>query len=117
MAQATTAKISTKQLLTIGIAAPWLINGLFCKLLNLVPRHQLIVSRILGETNAPMATRTIGFLEILMFAWVLSGIQSRTCALTQIVLVATMNIIEFILAPDLLLFGRINIIVACIFII
>jgi hypothetical protein len=31
-------------------------------------------------------------------------------------IVATMNIIEFILAPDLLLFGRMNIVFASIFI-
>jgi hypothetical protein len=101
---------------SILIALVWLVNGLFCKVLNFVPRHQQIVSRILGDEYAVLATKTIGVLEILMAVWILTRIQSRLCAITQIVIVAIMNILEFILVPDLLLFGRINIIVATFFI-
>lgn len=101
---------------TIAIALVWLINGLYCKVLNLVPRHGQIVARILGEGYAPFLTPLIGALEILMAAWILSGIKSRWCALTQAFVVALMNTIEFVLAPDLLLFGRINAVVAAFFI-
>ncbi|WP_235906008.1 DoxX-like family protein [Ginsengibacter hankyongi] len=94
----------------------WLINGLFCKVLNLVPRHQLIVARILGHEYSWIATKTIGILEILMAIWIVSKINSGLCTLTQIVIIATMNTIEFILAPDLLLFGHINALVATCFI-
>jgi uncharacterized membrane protein YphA (DoxX/SURF4 family) len=104
----------TKKIFTLAIASVWLINGLFCKVLNLVPRHQQIVTRILGEEYSGIATKAIGISEILMFVWVISGIKSRLCAILQIVVVASMNIIEFILAPDLLLFGRVNIILATI---
>lgn len=110
------ARLTLKKILTVAIALVWLINGLFCKLLNLVPRHQMIVARILGEDFSFVATKTIGILEILMFAWILTKIQSRLCACIQMIIVALMNIIEFVLAPDLLLFGRINIIVATFFI-
>ncbi|MEC5142449.1 DoxX-like family protein [Chitinophaga sp. 212800010-3] len=103
-------------MLKFFIALVWLINGLYCKLLNGVPRHELIVARILGPESAPLLTRIIGFLEILMAVWIISGIRSRWCAVLQILLVAVMNVIEFIWAPDLLLFGRINIIVAAAFI-
>lgn len=105
-----------KNILTIGIALVWLINGLFCKLLNLVPRHQMIVSSILGKDYSYIATKTIGVLEVLMFIWIISKIKSRLCALTQIIVIAIMNIIEFIFVPHLLLFGRANIIIATIFI-
>lgn len=103
--------------LTIGIALVWLINGLFCKLLNLIPRHELIVSRILGADIAPVAVKIIGVLEILMFCWIISRIKPRLCALIQVLIIAAMNIIEFILAPDLLLFGKVNIIFAALFIV
>jgi DoxX-like family len=106
-----------KTILTVPIACVWLINGLFCKVLNLVPRHQLIVARILGEEHAAILTKAIGISEILVFIWIVTGIKSRLCALTQIVLVATMNIIEYILAPDLLLFGRVNILLATVLVI
>lgn len=103
-------------LLTLGIAAVWLINGLICKLLNVVPRHQMIVSRILGADHASLLTKTIGLLEVLMAIWILSGIKHRLCASTQVILIAVMNTIEFFLAPDLLLFGHVNALVASLFI-
>ena len=105
-----------KTILTIGISLVWLINGLFCKVLDFVPRHELIVSRILGTDHASIFTKLIGIAEILMVGWILSGIKSRHCAIFQIAVIATMNVLEFILVPDLLLFGRFNIVFAFIFI-
>jgi hypothetical protein len=107
--------LSLRSVLTILISLVWLINGLFCKVMNLVPRHQLIVARILGEEYAGILTKTIGVLEILMYFWILSGIKSRICTLFQITIVITMNIIEFVVAPDLLLFGKLNLLVAVTF--
>ncbi|TWF39197.1 DoxX-like protein [Chitinophaga polysaccharea] len=101
----------------IGIAIVWIVNGLFCKLLNGVPRHGQIVARILGPTYASPLTHMIGFLEVLMAVWVLSGIKSRWCTLSQMVLVGVMNILEFFIARELLLFGPLNIVFAAIFII
>ena len=51
-----------------------------------------------------------------MVGWILSRIKSRFCAIFQMAIVGTMNIIEFILVPDLLLFGKMNIVFASIFI-
>jgi hypothetical protein len=103
--------------LNAAIAVVWLANGLFCKLLNLVPRHREIVARILGDEHSFFLTKTIGVLEILMAAWVFSRKNYRLAAIVQAGIVGTMNIIEFILAPDLLLFGRINILFAAAFIV
>lgn len=76
----------------------------------------MIVSRILGFVYAPLLTKLIGISEILLFIWILSNIKSRWCAITQIILVATMNIIEYNFAQDLLLFGKLNLVFASIFI-
>lgn len=100
------------KILTYFTALVWLINGLICKVLNLVPRHQEIVSEILGPDFAPILIKVIGFSEILMAVWIITGIKSRTNAILQIMIIATMNIIEFLLVPHLLLWGRINIIFA-----
>ncbi len=100
------------KILTLIISLVWLINGLFCKVLNLVPRHQLIVSEILGPDISFVATKIIGVLEIGMCVWILSRIKSKWCAITQIVVIMTMNCIEFILVPNLLLFGKLNLIAA-----
>jgi len=106
----------THILATATITLVWFVNGLFCKVLNLVPRHQEIVGRILGEQHSWLFTKAIGVLEISMTAWIMTRIKSRFCAVFQMVIVGTMNIIEFIFAPDLLLFGQMNIIFAAIFI-
>lgn len=104
------------RILTALISFAWLINGLFCKVLNLIPRHRQIVSEILGHDYASLLTITIGVFEIFMAVWVLSRFRHRLCTAMQILLVATMNILEFIIVPDLLLFGRLNIVVAAAFI-
>jgi hypothetical protein len=104
------------QLLTYIIAVVWFINGFICKVLNLVPRHREIVERILGNEHAASFTITIGISETLMAVWILSRIRSRLNAVIQIIVIATMNTIEFILAPDLLLWGRWNAFFAFLFI-
>lgn len=94
--------------LDFGIATVWIANGLFCKVLDLVPRHREIVARILGDDHAGLIAKLIGFSEILMAVWMLSRIARRLNAVTQIVIIGTMNTLEFILVPDLLLWGRAN---------
>jgi hypothetical protein len=106
-----------KIILTFGISLVWLINGLYCKILNLVPRHQLIVSEILGYQYGPILTKLIGAGEVLVAIWVISNIKSRYCALFQMTMVAAMNILEFILVPEHLLFGKLNILFAALFIV
>ena len=95
-------------ILNIIIAAVWLINGLFCKVLGLAPRHEAIVARILGDEFAHPLTILIGISEIFMAVWVISKFRVTLSTYTQIILVITMNILETILAPDLLLWGHWN---------
>jgi hypothetical protein len=96
----------------IVFALVWWINGLGCKVLDLVPRHRQIVARILGDEHALALTRAIGFAEIVMGVWILSQWKWRWSAGAQILTVLAMNVIEFQLAPDLLLFGHANAIIA-----
>jgi DoxX-like family len=107
--------MTVHQLINYLIAAVWLANGLFCKVLNLVPRHQQIVARILGKTRAGFFTKAIGFAELAMAVWILSGAMPKLNAITQIVVIATMNLLECILVPDLLLWGRWNAFFASLF--
>lgn len=90
------------------IALIWFINGLFCKVLNFVPRHEKIVASILGESFSRPLTIMIGMAELLMAIWIVSGIKPRWNAIIQITVIGTMNILEFFLAPELLLWGRFN---------
>lgn len=102
------SKQSIHKTIMYFIACVWLVNGLFCKVLNLVPRHEQIVAQILGDNHSRLFTLIIGLLEIGMAIWIMSGIAKRLNALLQIALVASMNLLEFILVPDLLLWGKFN---------
>lgn len=107
----------THQILTLLIASVWLANGLLCKVLNLVPRHEQIVGRILGAEYSRPLTILIGISEVLMAIWIFTKYRSKLNAFVQIIVIATMNMLEFILVPDLLLWGRLNAVFALMFIV
>jgi uncharacterized membrane protein YphA (DoxX/SURF4 family) len=109
-------KTSIYKILTYCIATVWIANGLFCKVLNLVPRHEQIVARILGDDYSRPLTIIIGISEIIMAVWTLSGYKTKLNAIAQISVVGTMNTLEFMLVPDLLLWGKLNSLFASIFI-
>jgi hypothetical protein len=98
------------------IASVWLINGLFCKVLNGVPRHELIVAEILGKDHSRTFTLLIGVSEIVLTVWILIRIKTRLNAITQIGIVTIMTTLEFILVPELLLWGRLNALFAFFFV-
>lgn len=98
------------------IAAVWFVNGMLCKVMNLEPRHEQIVSRILGAEYSKLLIVIIGILEILMAFWILSNYKKKLNTITQIVVVLAMNTLEFIIAPDLLLWGKFNLVFALLFV-
>ena len=110
------AHVNRADLLTYFIAAVWLGNGLFAKVLDLVPRHRMIVGRIVGERHSRLITVLIGTAEIIMAVWIVTGILPMINSLVQVTVIAAMNIIEFLLVRDLLLFGKLNALVALLFI-
>lgn len=103
------------KVLTLIISAVWLVNGIVCKIFNLVPRHQEIVATILGDSYSFILTKAIGVSEVLMAVWVLSGIKSKICALSQIGIVLLMNILELTWASELLYWGSFNLLFASLF--
>lgn len=89
--------------LRILIGSVWVFHGLFSKLLGGIPRHRLIVERILGQEHAASLTIAVGVMEILLGCWVFSRILPRTCALVQTLAILAMNTLEITLARDLLI--------------
>jgi len=107
---------SKHPILNFLIASVWFINGVFCKVFNLVPRQQEIVGKILGTDHAKLFTLWIGIFEAALAIWILTKLFSKLNAFVQILLVAFMNTLEFILVPNLLLWGRANAFFALLFI-
>lgn len=87
----------------ILIGSVWVFHGFYSKLLNGIPRHRLIVGKILGTANAGMATKVIGLLEVLLGLWAFTGWQPMGCAAAQTAAIVAMNTLEIFLAGELLI--------------
>jgi hypothetical protein len=87
----------------IVIGSVWVFHGLYSKILNGLPRHRLIVGKILGDANAGIATRVIGVLEMLLGLWAWTGWQPVGCAVVQTAAIVAMNSLEIFLARELLI--------------
>ncbi len=80
-----------------------MFHGLYSKLLDGIPRHRLIVARVLGEDWARAATLAVGCCEVLLGVWVFLHRWPRVCAAVQTLAILTMNALEISRAPDLLI--------------
>ena len=97
------------------VGGVWLLNGLVCKVLNLVPRHQEIVGTVFGAEWAREITLAIGLGEVGLAVLVFAGWRPFLLAAVQTLLVLAMNVIELLTAADLLLWGPMNFLFAALF--
>lgn len=77
----------------VAVAAVWLYEGLWCKILGR-ERHQLEVVEAVPKLGPLMGRRflwLLGATEAALAIWVLSGIAPGLCAITQTVLLITLN--------------------------
>jgi hypothetical protein len=86
----------------IVIGSVWVFHGLYSKILRGIPRHELIVGRILGARFAGFATKGIGCLEVSLGVWAFTGLARVECAAVQTLAIVGMNTLEIILARELL---------------
>lgn len=96
-------RTTTHRLFAALIGGVWVFHGLWSKVLGQIPRHELIVARILGDAWAAPATLAIGLCEIAMGLWVFTGLFRRTCATVQTLALVAMNTLEILIARDLLI--------------
>jgi hypothetical protein len=90
-------------ILQIVIGSVWVFHGFYSKLLNGIPRHRMIVGKILGDQVAGPAARTIGCLEVLVGVWAYSGFVRVDCAVVQTLAIVSMNTLEIAFARSLLI--------------
>lgn len=87
----------------VVIGSVWVFHGLYSKILNGIPRHQLIVGKVLGERLARPATKVIGGLEIVLGVWAFTGLARVECAAVQTAAIVGMNALEIFLAREFLI--------------
>jgi hypothetical protein len=101
--QAKRLSLTIKTGAQILIGSVWVFHGLYSKILNGIPRHRLIVGKILGQRNANLATKSIGLLEVLLGIWAFTAWQPIACAAIQTCAIVAMNTLEICLAGELLI--------------
>jgi hypothetical protein len=76
-----------------AVAAVWLYEGLWCKLLAGERRQFQIVAAVprLGPRFGVPFLKALGLVEVALAFWVLSGLTPLICALAQTILLVTLN--------------------------
>ncbi len=76
-----------------AVAAVWLYEGLWCKLLGRERRQFEIVAAAprFGPLPPAALLRAIGLVEVALAAWVMSGSAPIACAAAQTALLAALN--------------------------
>lgn len=80
-------------LIRVAVAAVWLYEGLWCKLLRGEPREFEVVKAVprYGERFGVPFLLTLGAAEVAIGVWVLSGFRPLLCAIVQTVLLVSLN--------------------------
>jgi hypothetical protein len=76
-----------------SVAAVWLYEGLWCKLLGRVPLQVEVVTAVprLGPRFGLAFLKSLGAVEVALAAWVIIGITPGLCAIVQTALLVALN--------------------------
>jgi hypothetical protein len=77
----------------LAVAAIWLYQGGWCKLIAPNDRHLRVVAGVpgVGTRHASKVLQLVGAVEVGLAVWVLSGRTPRAAAATQTALLGAMN--------------------------
>jgi hypothetical protein len=80
-------------LIRAAVAAVWIYEGLWCKLLRGQPHELAVVEAVprFGPKVGARFLQALGVVEVALGGWVLSGAEPRACAITQTVLLIALN--------------------------
>jgi hypothetical protein len=80
-------------LIRTAVAAVWLYEGVWCKLLGGDPNQRRVVAAVptWGPRIGVPFLYTLGFVETLLGAWVLTGAAPVACAIVQTGLLISLN--------------------------
>jgi len=77
----------------VSIAAVWVYEGLWCKILGRAPSQARVVEAVprLGPRFGLIFLKTLGVVEFALAVWVMCGISPGACAVAQTALLLTLN--------------------------
>lgn len=87
-----------------AVAAVWLYEGFWCKLLGQEPNQTRIVAAVprLGLRFSGAFLKTLGMAEVMLAVWVVSRVAPILCALTQTGLLIALNTAGLLFARRLI---------------
>ena len=76
-----------------SVAAVWLYEGLWCKLLGRVPQQVEVVTAVprLGPRFGRTFLKVLGVVEVALGVWVMTGVAPGACAIAQTALLVALN--------------------------
>ncbi|MFZ3214738.1 MAG: DoxX-like family protein [Candidatus Acidiferrales bacterium] len=76
-----------------SVAAVWLYEGLWCKILGRVPLQVEVVTAVprLEPRFAGAFLKALGAVEVALAAWVIAGVSPGLCAIVQTILLILLN--------------------------
>lgn len=77
-----------------SIAAVWLYEGLWCKVLGRMPSQAEVVAAVprLGPRFGTAFLKVLGLVEVAIAAWVMFGVEPGLCAIVQTALLVVLNV-------------------------
>jgi len=76
------------------VGAVWVYEGFWCKILGRLKSQIEVVTAVprFGVRFGPTILKMLGVMETALALWVISGIASAECAITQAALLAVLNV-------------------------
>ena len=80
-------------LIRASVAAVWLYEGLWCKILGRVQSQVEVVTAVprLGQRFGPPFLKALGVVEVALAVWVMAGMAPGLCAIVQTALLIVLN--------------------------
>ena len=77
-----------------AVAAVWLYEGLWCKLLGRAQLEAQVVAKVprFGPRFGQLFLKALGVIEVALAAWVISGILPGACAIAEMTLLVVLNV-------------------------
>ncbi len=86
------------------VAAVWLYEGLWCKVLGRAQLEAQVVAKVprFGPRFGQLFLKALGAIEVVLAAWVISGIHPGACAIAQVTLLVVLNVNGLLWARDII---------------
>jgi hypothetical protein len=80
-------------LIRVAVAAVWLYEGLWCKLLHGQPHELEVVEAVpyFGARFGALFLQVLGVVEVALAVWTLTALEPVLCAITQTLLLVALN--------------------------